>query len=186
MAANLKVSRAALRSDLAVLTMSGLLGARPRVGYYLTGKDSSDVLAGLLGNIRVGNVQSIPIVIRENQSVYDAIVNMFISDVGTLFVVSTEGFLEGLVSRKDLLKTTIGSQNINELPISVIMTRMPNLIVTTPDESVLRAAEKLLSHQVDAMPVVEVAVTPTGEKYNVVGRFSKTNITRLFVSLAGS
>lgn len=37
-ARELGLSRAALRSDLAILTMSGILDARPRVGYYYTGK----------------------------------------------------------------------------------------------------------------------------------------------------
>ena len=40
-AARLNVSRAALRPCLAVLTMSGLLAARPRAGYYFTGKETN-------------------------------------------------------------------------------------------------------------------------------------------------
>ncbi|MDD2361277.1 MAG: helix-turn-helix domain-containing protein, partial [Syntrophaceticus schinkii] len=34
----LNVRRATLRPDLAVLTMAGLLEARPRVGYFYSGK----------------------------------------------------------------------------------------------------------------------------------------------------
>ena len=37
-AQNLNVTRAALRSDLAILVMSGVLDARPKVGYFYTGK----------------------------------------------------------------------------------------------------------------------------------------------------
>jgi len=184
-AQKLNISRAALRPDLTILTMAGLLGARPRVGYYYTGREPRDVIAGVLGNIRVQEVQSRPIVVRETSSVYDAIVTMFIEDVGTIFVVSEEGFLEGLVSRKDMLKATMGGKDINKLPVGVVMTRMPNIIVTYPDESVLRAAEKLIHHQVDSLPVVESVQHEGREKYRVVGRFTKTNITRLFVSLAG-
>ena len=182
----LNLSRAALRPDLAILTMAGLLGARPRVGYYYTGREPRDVIAGVLGNIRVQEVQSRPIVVREDVTVYDAIVTMFIEDVGTIFVVSEGGFLEGLASRKDMLKASMGGKDINKLPVGVVMTRMPNIIVTYPHEAVLRAAEKLIQHQVDSLPVVEPVLLEDGEeKYRVVGRFTKTNITRLFVSLAG-
>lgn len=182
-AGRLNLSRAALRPDLAILTMSGLLGARPRVGYYLTGKEPADVIAGVLGNITVAEVLSQPIAVRETCSVYDTIVTMFVEDVGTIIVVSEGGYLEGVASRKDMLKAAMAGKNINKLPVSVAMTRMPNIIVTYPDESVLRAAQKLLAHQVDALPVVTAA--GDGEKLKVVGRFTKTNITRLFVQLAG-
>lgn len=183
-AEKLEVSRAALRADLALLTMSGLLGARPRVGYYYTHKDPSDYIAGILGSICVEEVQSTPVVMRETCSVYDAIVTMFVEDTGTIFVVSEGGFLEGLISRKDLLKASIGQKDLNDLPVTIAMTRMPNIIITTPEESVLRAAQKLLSHQVDSLPVVNLVSIENTEKQQVVGRFTKTNITRLFVQLA--
>ncbi|WP_213975256.1 HTH domain-containing protein, partial [Tepidanaerobacter acetatoxydans] len=35
----LNLTRSALRPDLAVLTMLGILEARPRVGYFFAGKD---------------------------------------------------------------------------------------------------------------------------------------------------
>lgn len=184
-AGRLNLSRAALRPDLAILTMSGLLGARPRVGYYLTGKEPADVIAGVLGGITVAEVLSQPIAVRETTTVYDTIVTMFVEDVGTIAVVSEGGFLEGVASRKDMLKAAMTGKNINKLPVSVAMTRMPNIYVTFPDESVLRAAQKLISHQVDALPVVTVVPGEDGEKLRVVGRFTKTNITRLFVQLAG-
>lgn len=182
-AEKVNLSRAALRPDLAILTRSGLLGARPRVGYYFTGKDPADLIASVLGRYRVDDIHSIPIVVRENCSVYDAIVTMFIEDVGTVFVVSEGGYLEGVVSRKDLLKSTMGGKNISDMPVKIVMTRMPNIIVTSPQESVLRAAQKLISHQVDSLPVIEAVRADGHEKYKVVGRFTKTNITRLFVHL---
>ncbi len=165
--------------------MSGLLGARPRVGYYLTGKAPADVIAGVLGSITVAEVLSQPIAVRDTSTVYDTIVTMFVEDVGTIIVVSEGGFLEGVASRKDMLKAAMAGKNINKLPVSVSMTRMPNIIVTYPEEPVLRAAQKLLSHQVDALPVVSTVAAAEGEKLQVVGRFTKTNITRLFVQLAG-
>ncbi|MBP2652558.1 MAG: hypothetical protein H6Q73_127 [Firmicutes bacterium] len=181
----LNLSRAALRPDLAILTMSGLLGARPRVGYYLTGKTPSDVIAGVLGNIKVAQLQSQPVAVRNTCSVYDAIVTMFVEDVGTLIVVSADGHLEGVVSRKDMLKAALAGTNLNNLPVNVAMTRMPNIVVTYPDESILVAAQKLLSHQIDSLPVVNILEVDGTEKYQVIGRFTKTNITRLFVQLVG-
>lgn len=184
-AEKLNLSRAALRPDLAILTMSGLLGARPRVGYYLTGKEPADVIAGVLGSIKVAEILSQSVVIKDSCSVYDAIVTMFVEDVGTIIVVSEGGMLEGIVSRKDMLKAALAGKNINKLPVSIAMTRMPNIIVTYPEEAAIRAAHKLLSHQVDSLPVVTVVKTEDTEKLQVVGRLTKTNITRLFVQLAG-
>jgi len=184
-AGQLNLSRAALRPDLAILTMSGMLGARPRVGYYCTGKEPTDFIASLLANITVGEAHSQPVVVKEDSSVYDSIVTMFIEDVGSLFVVSEGGFLEGVVSRKDLLKSSMGGQNLNSLPVNVVMTRMPNVIVTHPDESVVRAAEKLINQQIDSLPVVVAKRVDNDDKFQVIGRFTKTNITRLFVQLAG-
>lgn len=37
-AKQLKLTRGTLRPDLAILTMSGILDARPKVGYFYTGK----------------------------------------------------------------------------------------------------------------------------------------------------
>jgi CBS domain-containing protein len=116
--------------------------------------------------------------------VYDAIVSMFTEDVGTIIIVSDGGFLEGVASRKDLLKASMGDKKLSDLPIKVSMTRMPNIVMTSPEESVFRAAQKLLHHQVDSLPVVNRVIVDNVEKYQVVGRFTKTNITRLFVHLA--
>jgi len=183
-AERLSSSKATLRPDLAILTMSGLLGARPRVGYFFSGKNPFFIVAEKLRSILVGDIKSVPVVVGEKCSVYDAAVTMFIEDVGTLFVVRNGGILEGVISRKDLLKITMGGHDIHKLPVGVVMTRMPNVIVTTPEEPVWLAARKLISHEVDALPVVrEAAVSSAGEGLEVVGRLSKTNITRLFVEI---
>jgi CBS domain-containing protein len=180
----LNLSRAALRPDLAILSMAGLLDARPRVGYYATGRKSSDIFAGLLADIRIGDEQSRPIVIRETSSVYDAIVTMFMEDVGSLIVVSEGDYIEGIISRKDLLKAAIGPKNLTELPVKVVMTRMPNIIMATAQESVLRGAQRLIEHQIDTLPVVEPVYVDGQERFRVIGRFTKSNITQLFVRLA--
>jgi CBS domain-containing protein len=183
-AEKLSLTRATLRPDLAILTMSGLLEARPKVGYYHSGKSRFRVVAEKLNSVLVDSVKSIPIVISEKCFVYDAVVSMFIEDVGTLFVVKEGGLLEGVVSRKDLLKTTLGGHDIQKLPVKVVMTRMPNVVITNPEETVWVAAKKIMAHEVDALPVVrKVKLADGSEGHEVVGRLSKTNITRLFVEL---
>ncbi len=187
-AERLNLTRATLRPDMAILTMSGLLEARPRVGYFYSGKSPSRVLGDKLHKIKVADIKSVPVVVPEQCTVYDAVVTMFIEDVGTLFVVKERGFLEGVISRKDLLKITLGGQDIHKLPVGVVMTRMPNIVTISPEESVWTAAQKIIIHEIDALPVVR----PVGEQgedsngpdgFEIVGRVSKTNITRLFVEL---
>lgn len=182
-AERLNLTRATLRPDLAILIMAGLLEARPRVGYYFSGKSPNDVIAEKIGRFKVSEFQSRPVAVTDQASVYDAIITMFLEDVGTLFILREGGFLEGVVSRKDLLKMAFAGQDIRDLPVSVIMTRMPNVITTSPDESALEAARKIVTHEVDALPVVKPAEGGTRNDFLVVGRFSKTNVTRLFVEL---
>lgn len=35
------------------------------------------------------------------------------------------------------------------------MTRMPNIVLTTPEETLLEAAMKLIEHEIDSLPIVE-------------------------------
>ena len=111
--------------------MAGFLDARPRVGYFYTGKNGVQLLAENLEKLYVKDYQSIPVVVSENVSVYDAIVTMFLEDVGTLFVVDQSSLLVGVVSSKDLLRASIGKQELNDLPVNIIMTRMPNIAMCT-------------------------------------------------------
>lgn len=180
----LKVTRSALRPDLAILTMVGLLEARPRVGYYVSGKKTSTSLSEALRSYRVGDIKSVPVVVQTTASVYEAAVTLFLEDVGTIYVVTSEGSLEGVVSRKDLLRASLGQVDIHQIPVSVVMTRMPNVITTTPEETVWEAAKKIVEHEVDSLPVVkpEDGASRPG-RLQVIGRLSKTNITRLFVEL---
>jgi CBS domain-containing protein len=133
--------------------------------------------------LRVKDFKSLPVVVSEQTSVYDSIVALFVNDAGTLFVVREQGILEGVVSRKDLLKTAMGKIDANQLPVSVIMTRMPNIITTTPEESLWTAARKLITHEIDALPVVRRLPGEKTDKLEVIGRISKTNITKVFVDL---
>ncbi|WP_069649342.1 helix-turn-helix transcriptional regulator [Caloranaerobacter ferrireducens] len=182
-AKKLNLTRATLRPDLAILTMSGILEARPKVGYFYSGKSNLDFYKDYMKEIKVNDIKSLPVVVDESTTVYDAIVTLFLEDVGTVYVVS-KGLLAGVVSRKDFLKSAIGGMDINKIPVGVIMTRMPNIVVAKPEENIIEAAEKIIEHQVDSLPVVEDAEVDGVKGYKVVGRISKTNITKIFVDLA--
>lgn len=182
-AERLSVTRAALRPDLAILVMSGIIDARPKVGYYYTGRTSTSILAEEILRLAVRDVQSVPVVIQPSTSAYDAIVTMFLEDVGTIIVAEQGGILAGVVSRKDLLKVSIGNSDLQKIPVKVIMTPMPKLVVTTPDEPVISAAKKLIDAEVDSLPVVRPVAGSDSRDYEVVGRLTKTNITRIFVEL---
>lgn len=176
----LSLTRATLRPDLAILTMAGFLDARPRVGYFYTGKTGVQLLTENLQKLLVKDYQSIPVVVSENISVYDAIVTMFLEDVGTLFIVDQSSLLVGVVSRKDLLRASIGKQELNALPVNIIMTRMPNIAMCTRDDLLIDVAKKLIERQIDAMPVVK----ETDAGFEVIGRVTKTNIAKALVALA--
>jgi CBS domain-containing protein len=175
----LSLTRAALRPDLAILTMAGNLDARPRVGYFFNNNYNAKLQKEKLLQQKVADYKAHPIVVEKSTSVYDAIVQLFLEDVGTLYAVDEKGNLAGVISRKDLLRTAIGNRNLNELPVSVIMTRMPNIITISPDESLLEAAKKMIQNHIDSLPVVKE--TEIQNTYLLVGRITKTTITRAYV-----
>lgn len=179
-AERLKLARATIRPDLAILTMAGFLDARPRVGYFYSGKRPAQSVSDSMTDMKVRDFQSIPVVVDENISVYDAICQMFLEDVGTLFVVDGFSFLTGVLSRKDLLRTSLGNNELEKIPVHVIMTRMPNITYCEKQDTLLHAAKKMIDQQIDSLPVIN----NNENGLEVVGRITKTNITAAFLSLA--
>ena len=182
-AERLNVTRAALRSDLAILIMGGILDARPKVGYDYTGKNTIGMLMEEISNICVKDLQSVPIAIGQDKSAYEAIVTMFLEDVGSVFILDESGLLSGVVSRKDLLKAAINNADLHSLPVVMVMTPLSKIVVVNEDESVASAARKVIDNEIDSLPVVR-AVNVGKRSYEVVGRITKTNFTRLLVDLA--
>lgn len=183
-AERLNVTRAALRSDLAILVMSGILDARPKVGYYYTGKNTLGMLMEEISGICVRDIQSVPVGLHNDNSAYDAVVTMFLEDVGTVFVVGDNGTLLGVVSRKDLLKSAINKgADLQNIPIVMVMTPLSKLIVVKPEDSIAVAGRKLIDNEIDSLPVVN-CINEEKRSYEVVGRITKTNFTRLLVDLA--
>ncbi|MDO5038779.1 helix-turn-helix transcriptional regulator [Clostridium sp.] len=185
LAEKLGVTRAALRADLAILTMIGTLDARPKVGYVYSNKPKSSLVNEYINEIKVKDIMSKPSIVNESTTVYDAIVYLFLNDVGTLFVENA-GVLTGAVSRKDFLKIAIGGTDIHRVPVGVIMTRMPNIVCGTVDDPAYDIAKKIIEHEIDSIPIVEKIMVEDKEQYKIVGKVSKTNVTRLFVKLGNN
>ena len=182
LASHLGVTRAALRPDLAILTMTGILEARPKVGYIYSQKPSHSMVYDYIIHIKVKDVMSSAVVVNEETTVYDAIVHLFLNDVGTLFV-ENKGILVGAVSRKDFLKIAIGGTDIHKVPVGVIMTRMPNIVFVEPEDTAYLVAQRIIDHEVDSLPVIERVFENDKESLKIVGKISKTNITKLFVNM---
>jgi CBS domain-containing protein len=79
-----------------------------------------------------------------------------------------------------MIKAMMGGADISKLPVGIAMTRMPNIIWVTPNTSVISATELIVRHQIDSLPVVEVFKEDDKTIYRVVGRFSKTVVSKLF------
>lgn len=183
LASKLSLTRAALRPDLAILTMTGILDAKPKVGYIYSRKPSYSAINEYIKNIKVEDIMSKPVVVSESTTVYDAILDLFLHDAGTLFV-ENNGLLVGATSRKDFLKFAMGGTDMHKVPIGIIMTRMPNIIVVHKDEPAYDAACKIIEHEVDSLPVVDKVMD--GNKIDglkIIGKVSKTNVTKLFVKM---
>ncbi len=181
-AEKLNLTRATLRADLSVLTMTGFLDARPRVGYFYTGKTANQLLGEHIKSLTVGEYKSIPVVVTEGTSVYDTICTIFLEDVGSIYIVKKEGYLVGIVSRKDLLQAAMGKTELTTVPVGVIMSRMPNLVTCRVEDSLFDAALQMMRHQVDSLPVVRPHAEFENE-WEVVGRVTKTTIAKAFVEL---
>lgn len=186
LAERLSVTRAALRPDLAILTMTGILEARPKVGYLYSNKKGNSLVYDYIKEIKVGEIKSPPTILNEDTNLYDSIVQLFLADAGTIFI-ENNGYITGAVSRKDFLKVALGNTDIQRVPVGIIMTRMPNIITVSDDDTAYEAARKIIEHQVDSLPVVESVIDQDGkEQYKITGKVSKTNITKLFVKLGSS
>lgn len=164
--------------------MIGALEAKPKVGYSYSGKSLFTYIGDYMKKIKVDDVKSPPTIVSEETTIYDAIVTLFLEDVGTIFIQNQEKYLSGVVSRKDFLKTAIGNQDIYKIPVGMIMTRMPNISFVYAGDSIYDAAVKIIQHEVDSLPVVEEKMDTEGkEQYKIIGKISKTNITKKFVKI---
>lgn len=162
--------------------MLGYLNAKPKVGYFPGNYGRNESAWNSPAAIKVKEVVARPVVVRDNASVNDAVVTLFVEDVGSLIVVDEEGCLMGVISRKDLLKLAFGNPNAGSMPVTLVMTRQPNIVTVDPEEAVVDAARKMIHHQVDGLPVVQKITAANGKtKLEVVGRITKTTMTKLLI-----
>ena len=162
----LSLSKSALRTDFSILTKLNLVISKQNKGYIFNNKCTL---------LEVKNYMSPQNSIDIKTNVYDAIIHLFNFDLGTLVVVDKDK-LAGIISRKDLLKSVLNNKNIEKTPVSMIMTRMPNIVYCFEDDSVLETIKKLIDHEIDSLPVLR----KENGKISLVGRFTKTNVMKLY------
>jgi len=137
-----------------------------------------------ISTIKVEDIQSVPVAISNEKNTYEAVVTMFLEDVGSLYVVDEKGLLVGVVSRKDLLKAANNNNgDLKDVPVVMVMTPLSKMITAFPTDSVATAARKVIDNEIDGLPVVR-PVDEDNRSFEIVGRITKTNFTRLLVDLA--
>ena len=155
--------------------MTGVLEARQKIGYIYSGRSEDSLLTDAFAEYQVKDIMIEALTTYAKTSVNEAITQLFMYDAGSLYIIDpNDQTLQGLVSRKDLLRSSIGQPA--DTPLGVIMTRMPNIIVIQPDQSILEAARLIAQHQVDSLPVVTA-------NHEILGKISKTHIVNLLVDL---
>ncbi|ATO42570.1 helix-turn-helix transcriptional regulator [Loigolactobacillus coryniformis] len=174
-AAHLNLTRPTLRNDLSILTMTGMLDAKPKVGYFYAGQQVANLSFEALYEAPIATIMLAPVLIKPTTTVQDAVTNLFMNDVGSLYVADEQQQLLGVISRKDLLRSTINGGDLRQNYSSLIMTRMPNVVTTTPNVRILDAGYLLKEHQVDSLPVLAEGTQ------KVVGKLTKTRLMAYFV-----
>ena len=77
----------------------------------------------------------------------------------------------------------MGRENLQSMPISMVMTSKSKMIFAEPKDSMVDVAKKLIDYEIDCLPVITIEDEGGSKKYVLHGRLSKTNITRLFLEL---
>ena len=65
----------------------------------------------------------------------------------------------------------------------MVMTSRSKMIFAEPDEDMVSVAQKLIDYEIDCLPVGIFQDVEGEKKFKLMGRISKTNITRLFLDL---
>ena len=177
-AEKLMLGKSTLRNDLAVLGMLEILEAKPNVGYYYNynfspGEQREEVKSKL-----VKDVMGIAITAKTTANYSDVLSKLFVCDVGTIFIVDEKHPLAGCPSRKDTLQLARKADRQN-FPRALAMTRVPNVIYIYEDELVSDALRKLISHEIDCLPVVR----DEDDGKVVVGKISKTTLIKLLLEI---
>ena len=162
--------------------MSGILQAKPKVGYLINEEHTNSVLVEQIAKQKVEKVMAISVNLTKETSIQDAIIQLFLEDCGSLYVTDNREIL-GIVSRKDLLKSALGDSDLNAIPVGMVMTKMPNLYTVFSDTLVVDATKLLVTHRVDSLPVLSRPVYEETGKKEVIGKFSKSTASRLLLDI---
>ena len=82
-----------------------------------------------------------------------------------------------------LLASLSQGADLHNLPLAMVMTGLSKIVLSKPHEPAAAAARRLIEREVDCLPVVLPFDEKKG-KWKLVGRVSKTNMTRLLAELA--
>lgn len=179
----LNLSKATIRPDLTLLTSTEILIAKPKVGYLYNKHYVTPFLITDIAQKTVEEVMKVPIIIDIETPISEAINLVFLEDTGSLYVTQ-DGDLAGIVSRKDLLKAAMMGKNANELSISFVMSRSPNIITLRHDDTVAQACKKIVMHKVDSLPVLKY--DQETKKDTIIGKVSKTVMNNVLYSILES
>lgn len=174
----MEISRATLRSDLTFLTLVGILQATPKIGYTYAGSSLETFFFFDIFRTKVEEMMMPPLLIKQNTSIRDAITDLFMYDVGSLYVTDEEQKLLGILSRKDLLRASLNS-DIDHTPVAICMTRVPHIKVCTKEMDILEAASILQDFEVDSLPVVSEE-----QSDKVIGKITKSRLLNFIVQQA--
>ena len=177
-AKKLNLGKSTLRNDLMVLGMLEIILAKQNVGYYFNHTFSINALNNNQKNKKVKDAMAVAVVAKIDETYSEVLAKLFLHDVGTIFVVDNDDCLVGVISRKDMLKCS-QNKNVNKLPAAIIMTRKPNIKTIFEDDLVVDALHKIITHQIDCLPVVRVE----DNKQKVVGKISKTTFINLLLDV---
>jgi CBS domain-containing protein len=175
----LGVTRSALRTDFSILKNSGIIKSKTKVGYTISEEKNSNLGENNLKKLKVKEFLGKALILEETTSIHDGIVEIFTKDSGTIYIVNGDS-LVGVVSRKDLLKAAVGGGDLKSLPISLIMSRMPNIYYCTLEDTLFQVTEMIVKKEIDSIPVVEKL--ENSSKYKIIGKVSKTDLTKVLLA----
>ena len=178
----LKMNKSTLRLDFSVLTKFNILIAKPKIGYSLAGSHFHYFSKEEIKEQDISEVMEVPTLINHDTNIKDAIINLFMYNTDILYAVDNNS-LVGVVTKKDLLKISINGKDLEKIPVSLVITRMPNIIYLYSKSSIYDGIQKLNYHQIDNIPIVKNMEENGKNILKVIGQFSKTTACNLFFEL---
>ena len=167
----LKMNKSTLRLDFSVLTKFNILIAKPKIGYSLAGSHFHYFSKEEIKEQDISEVMEVPTLINHDTNIKDAIINLFMYNTDILYAVDNNSLVG------------INGKDLEKIPVSLVMTRMPNIIYLYSKSSIYDGIQKLNYHQIDNIPIVKSMEENGKNILKVIGQFSKTTACNLFFEL---